>query len=93
MAKRKTVQKKRRIGKGPPWYGGGKSPRFKKHPTVKEFEKAHDQACDIVQDAINNGERKLEQVANDPRTKRCLQRSHKKNESIWKNRLTYYGGN
>ena len=78
MAKGKTVQKKRHIGKGPPWYGGGKSPRFKKHPTVKEFEKAHDQACDIVQDAINMEERKLEETAKDPWTKRCLERSDKK---------------
>ena len=77
MAKGKTAQKKRRIGSGPPWYGGGK-PCFKTHPTVEEFQIAHDQACDIVQDAINNGERKLEQVAKDPRTKRCLLHIHKK---------------
>ena len=55
-----------------------RAPRFKKHPTVKEFEKAHDQACDIVQDAINVEERKLAETAKDPWTKRCLERSDKK---------------
>ena len=59
MAKGKTVKKKRSIGSGPPWYGGGKSPSFKTHPTVEEFQIAHDQACDIVQDAINIEEQKL----------------------------------
>ena len=93
MAKGKTVKKKQSNGSGPPWYSGGKSPCFKTHPTVEEFQTAHDQAQDIVQDTINIEEQKLEEAAKDPRTKRCLQRSHKKTESIWKNQLTYYGGN
>ena len=59
MAKGKTVKKKRSNDSGPPWYSGGKSPSFKTHPTVEEFQIAHDQACDIVQDAINIEERKL----------------------------------
>ena len=54
---------------------------------------AHDQACGIVQDAINNKEQKFEKAAKDPRTKRCLQRSHKRNDSRRKNRLTQYEGN
>ena len=52
---------------------------------MEEFLFAHDQACDIVQDAINNKEQKLEMAAKDPRTKHCLQRSHKRNESRRKN--------
>ena len=71
MAKGKTVKKKR-TSCGPPWYGGDRSPRFKTNTTVEEFLFAHDQACDIVQDAINNEVEKLEMAAKDPRTKRCL---------------------
>ena len=53
MAKGKT-RKKKRTSSEPPWYSGDKSSCFKTNPTVEEFLFAHDQACDIVQDAIYN---------------------------------------
>ena len=77
MTKGKTV-KIIHTSSGPPWYGGGKFPCFKTNPTGEEFLFVRDQACDIVQDAINMEERKLAETAKDPWTKRCLERSDKK---------------
>ena len=47
-------------------------PSITTNMTREEFLFGHDQACVIADDAINNKQHKLEMVAKDPQTKRCL---------------------
>ena len=53
--KKEKIEKKR---SGHPWYGG-KLIRFKQTPTENEILVAHDQACVIVQEAINTARKEL----------------------------------
>ena len=63
--------KEKRTFSGPSWYGGDKLPCFTTNPTSEEFLLAHDQACDIIQDNINE-QHKMEIAAEDPQIKRLL---------------------